>query len=292
MRILGLFLSLLACVAVAQAPAPTVEVDTRAIAVTLDVQPRSFTLPQTLTITWSAPAPATSCVASGQWSGTKAISGTEQVAGVVGESTFGLTCSGAVPPVTLEWQHPTQNTDGSNYTDPKHTEVYRASSAAGLPTATAIAVPYPQRQYIFTGLLTGAHHFATKAVNLAGAKSAMSASTSSDVQAPTGTATPVTVTGSTAPPTGVVSISGDGYAVKPNENLLDYVLDGIVGTVQLGAPCDVLRQMGATNYYAINRAQYVTWTTSRRPKTVVVQCAAPQGATVESEAAPLEEDGG
>ena len=72
-------------------------------------------------------------------------------------------------------------------------------------------------------------------------------------------------------PTGVVSL-GDGYAVKANEPMLDYVLDGMVGTVQLGAPCDELRRMGSTDYYAINRAKYVTWTTNRRPKTVVVQC--------------------
>jgi hypothetical protein len=48
--------------------------------------------------------------------------------------------------------------------------------------------------------------------------------------------------------------------------------------------------MGGTEYYAINRAKYVTWTTNRRPNTVVVQCAAPQGAAVQSEPAPLDEE--
>ena len=262
------------------------------IAVTLDVQPRTFTVPATLTVTWSALG-AGNCTASGGWNGNKAASGSEQVAGVVGSTTFELNCSGATTPVTVSWTNPTQNTDGTTYTNPKHTEVYRASSAAGLPNATAVVVPATATSYLFTNLPAGKSYFAVKAVSLLNAKSDLSVSVSRDVQASSGSATPVTVTGSTGPPpTGVVSVSADGYAVKPSEPVLDYILNGIVGTVQLGAPCDALRQMGATDYYAINRAKYVTWTTNRRPSTVVVQCAAPpSGTTVTSEPAPVEDYG-
>jgi hypothetical protein len=90
-----------------------------------------------------------------------------------------------------------------------------------------------------------------------------------------GSATPVTVTGTgeePPPPQGVVSLAVEVYAVRANETLLDYILDGQVGTVVIGIPCDQLRQMGSTEYYAVNRAKYVTWTSNRRPKTVVAKC--------------------
>ena len=263
-----------------------------AVVVTLDVQPRTFTVPATLTVTWSA-AGATSCVAGGapDWSSSVAANGTAQVAGQLGTTTYELRCSGPVAPVTVAWTNPTKNTDGTDYVDPKHIELYRASTATSLPDAVAIVLPPTTERHTFTELLMGISYFATKAVNLAGQKSALSTSVSYDVQPQSGTAPPVTATGTLTPPppAGVVSIASEGYAVKPNENLLDYVTDGIVGTVQMGAPCDQLRQMGASDYYAINRAKYVTWTTNRRPKTVVVQCAAPQGRKVENEPAPLEE---
>ena len=100
----------------AQAP-PTVEVRAAPIPVSLDVQPRTFTVPQTLTVTWSAASPATACVASGYWSGNKPPSGTEQIAGAVGDSLIALTCSGPPVPLMLSWINPTKNIDGSDYTD-------------------------------------------------------------------------------------------------------------------------------------------------------------------------------
>ena len=260
------------------------------IPVTLDVQPRTFTLPQTLTVTWNAPAPAVNCTASGGWSGAKGTSGTEQVAGALGTVAFNLTCAGATPTVTVTWVNPTKNIDGTNYTNPKHVEVYRSGVASDVGSVSGATVPHPQTSYVFSGLPPGTSHFGTKAVNTNNAKSALSNTTSKDVQAATGSAPPVSVTGTQPAPTGVVSVSKDGYAVKASIAVIDYVLDGIVGTVQLGAPCDSLRQMGGTDYYAINRAKYVTWTTNRRPGTVVVQCAAPPSGTVKSEEAPLGED--
>ena len=286
----GLLLVGSAC---AQAPAPTVGVPTQqAITATLDVQPRTYVTQAMLTVTWNSTG-ATSCVGGGGWggwAGQKATSGTQQIGGGLGSATFTLTCTGSTKPVAVSWRNPTRNVDGSSYTDPKHVLVYASSTTAGLPAAVGAAVNHPGTSHVFTDLPIGVNHFATRAVNLAGQESELSAYASADVQpeAPV-SAPPVTVTGSEAPPAGVVSITTEGFAVKPNELVLDYVLDGIVGTVQMGAPCDQLRKMGDTDYYAINRAKYVTWTTNRRPKTVVVQCAAAQGQALESEAAPLED---
>jgi hypothetical protein len=76
------------------------------------------------------------------------------------------------------------------------------------------------------------------------------------------------------PPT-LKTIDTIAYAVKPNESILAYVLDGQVGRVELGKPCDGNRTMRTNSllYAAVNRKLYVTWTTNRRPSTVVVRCA-------------------
>ena len=47
-----------------------------------------------VTLTWSS-ANATSCTASGAWSGSRATSGTESVGPLLANSTFGLSCAGA-----------------------------------------------------------------------------------------------------------------------------------------------------------------------------------------------------
>lgn len=280
MRILGLIGVLLPLLASAQA-----------ITVTLDVQPRTFTAPAPLTVSWNSTA-ATTCNAGGDlnaWAGSKATNGTEQIPGSTGTYTLTLSCSGTTAPVTVSWTNPTKNTDGSDYTNAKAVEVYRAATAGELTNVVGIAVNHPGTSYVFNNLPAGMSHFATRAVPLIGEPSALSASVSKDVVAQTAAAAPVIVTGSDAPPTGVVSISSEGYAVKANTVLLDYELDGLVGTVQIGAPCDIERQMNVTNYYAINRQKYVTWLGNRRPNTVVVQCAAPQIKT-QSESAPVDED--
>jgi len=48
---------------------------------------------QGTTLTWSA-TNATSCSASGGWSGTKAVSGTESTGALTSNSTFGIECVG------------------------------------------------------------------------------------------------------------------------------------------------------------------------------------------------------
>ena len=63
--------------------------------VALSVQPTTITAGQSATLTWSS-TNASTCSASGGWSGTQATSGTESVTpSGAGNSTFTLTCSGA-----------------------------------------------------------------------------------------------------------------------------------------------------------------------------------------------------
>jgi hypothetical protein len=63
--------------------------------VTLSVKPTSITLGQSAALSWSS-TDATSCTASGAWTGTQATSGTESESPAQsGNSTYTLTCTGA-----------------------------------------------------------------------------------------------------------------------------------------------------------------------------------------------------
>lgn len=91
------------------------------------------------TLSWSS-SDATSCSASGAWSGDKSISGQETIDSLTTNSTFILTCSSVAgsssdsiaisvnPPllgtVTLSWTPPTTNEDGSALTDLAGYKIY------------------------------------------------------------------------------------------------------------------------------------------------------------------------
>ena len=86
---------------------------TPAASVNLSADPTSVLLTNTTTLTWST-SNATSCSASGAWSGTKATSGSEAVTiSTAGNNSFTLSCSGAggsgSASVTVEGY---RNTDG------------------------------------------------------------------------------------------------------------------------------------------------------------------------------------
>ena len=219
------------------------------VTATLDVQPRTFTTPQTLTITWASTG-ATGCTASGAWTGAKAVTGTQQLAGVVGSSTFNLSCAGSTGPVTLTWANPTHNEDGSPYADAKNILVYRASTQAGLDTATPIAIPSNLQTLQFTGLPIATHWFGVKALNLSDIQSNFSNKVSKAVTAPSVVATPVTVTGSTKPNAPTVVTAVTAYDVKGGSGKLG----DRVGVVALGTPCIGAQPIVRPNYFEVERA--------------------------------------
>lgn len=72
----------------------------------------------TPTLTWDTTPLADNCIASGDWTGSKGGAGTETLAAIVSSATYNLTCTWPNNTAALSWIAPTQNTDGSAYTDP------------------------------------------------------------------------------------------------------------------------------------------------------------------------------
>ena len=73
----------------------TLTVTAAAPSVTISLNPTSVTLGQSAALTWST-ANATACTASGAWSGTQALNGTQsETPTATGNSTYTLTCTGA-----------------------------------------------------------------------------------------------------------------------------------------------------------------------------------------------------
>jgi hypothetical protein len=133
-------------------------------------------------LTWSTSPAATSCTASGAWSGTKAANGTETLAEITSSQVYTLTCSWpAQLGASIDWKAPTENTDGTALvpclsdtpTDKKCLLKYRlfyGKSPGALTTPKDIS-----RNVIhwdLPGLSGGTWYFQLKAVNAAGVESA------------------------------------------------------------------------------------------------------------------------
>jgi fibronectin type 3 domain-containing protein len=137
------------------------------------------------TLTWSS-TDATSCTASGAWSGSKPLSGSESVGPLTQDSTFTLSCTGSggttSRPVTvtvaaangtadLSWIAPTTNEDGSTLTLASF-NIYRGTSPSNLQKIASVGAG--QTTFTVTGLAAGTYYFAVTAVSDTGAESTFS----------------------------------------------------------------------------------------------------------------------
>lgn len=243
------------------------------------VTPAQAISPATVTVAWAASG-ASSCTAGGTlaaWSGTKAVSGSQQLTGVVwAASPYSLTlqCGSSLAEVRVRWTLPTNNTDGSLIPATgsgalTNIKLFRAGTAAGVPSGTMVLLPPNAAEYTFTGLPTGvAHYFGAKATNGFAVDSDLSniASTTISPSSDTASATLTIVPKPGAP----VIVDPTAYSTKPDYGRLVFVKNAAVGTAALGAPCNDRKPI-ADGYYAINR-QYVTWSGSLQPANVVAKC--------------------
>lgn len=122
-------------------------------------------------LTWSTSPAADSCIASGDWTGAKGASGTETLPAISASATYNLACTWDDRTATVTWTAPTQNVDGSAYTDAAGYLIeYGPSTALG--QIQAITDP-SILTYRFDSLAPGTWHFGMRAVNQRGAQSAL-----------------------------------------------------------------------------------------------------------------------
>lgn len=122
--------------------------------------------PLTVLVTWNI-TNGSQCKAGGGWTGDKAAAGSESII-LAGPSSLALTCTvpGAPGPgkAVLTWIAPTQNTDGTAYTNAKGYFIYRGTSSP--PTAKSALVPVATLTQTFTGIAPNSmQYFGLTAVN-------------------------------------------------------------------------------------------------------------------------------
>lgn len=116
-------------------------------------------------LTWSTTPLADDCVASGDWSGSKGSSGTETLPAISGSATYNIQCDWLDSSALLTWTIPTQNTDGTAYTDPKGFKVYYDMTSGGpYENVNDIANPTAST-HVVAPLIPGVWFFVATAYN-------------------------------------------------------------------------------------------------------------------------------
>lgn len=237
---------------------------------TIAASPNQGISPASVVLTLSS-TEAAACTASGSWSGTKPVSGTETVVARV-DSTYTLTCTNSTGSATATWTAPTLNTDGSTIPASGRGslagfKLFHAPTAGGVATAGAIAITNPAaRSFVITGLPVGQRFYAMSAVNAEGIESVLSTQATNVVVLPSVAASAsVTVNVRPQPPT-LVTVAQVVFDMK-NGRVNKYV-----GTVELGVPCGAyVGKVGKRRYYEVPRSA-VTITRPARNTRLVARC--------------------
>lgn len=116
-------------------------------------------------LTWDTIPLADDCVASGDWSGSKGAAGTETLPAISGSATYNIQCDWLDSSALLTWTIPTQNTDGTAYTDPKGFRVYYDMSQGG-PYVNVNDIADPTAStHVVAPLIPGVWFFVVTAYN-------------------------------------------------------------------------------------------------------------------------------
>jgi hypothetical protein len=102
------------------------------------------------TLTWTAEN-ASTCDASGGWTGSRAASGSESVGPIYGSTAFTLSCEGGgttvvetvridvLGQITMRWDAPERNVDGSHVTDLAGFDLYYGTASGAYEAIEHIA---------------------------------------------------------------------------------------------------------------------------------------------------------
>lgn len=162
---------------VAQTASVTVTAGTPAVS--LSANPPGVARNGTTSLTWSG-TNVTTCNATGDWSGSKATTGTESVGPLTRDSTYSLTCSGtggnAVAMTTvslreavLSWQAPTKNVDGSTLTNLSGYKIYYGTTSRNYTQSASVSGASTTQWTL--SLAPGTYYFALTAIDAAGGES-------------------------------------------------------------------------------------------------------------------------
>lgn len=142
------------------------------------------------TLIWSTTAAPSSCAASGDWTGTKAGSGTLALPVVTTNKNYVMACTFAADTqAVLTWTPPTTNTDDTPLTDLASYNVYWNSGDPSMVTAPSGKVrsvaPASSPTTTITGLTAGPWYFAVTVFRASGVESALSNIATKTIGAPT-----------------------------------------------------------------------------------------------------------
>jgi hypothetical protein len=225
-------------------------------------------------LTWSTSPVASSCAASGGWSGTKFASGSETLATITASKSYTLTCTWNNGSASLTWTAPTQNTDNSTLADLAGFKVLYGTSASSLGQQKVIS-DAASRGTSVTALPGGTWYFAVRAVNSKQLESDNSNVAQKTVASASAAKTvDITITGTPPPPpptTTLKSVSTSIYDVLHN-SAGGRILGRVIGTAPIGTPCQSSWRVGTTSYYKVNKT-YVTIKIQPRSTNVVAKCA-------------------
>jgi hypothetical protein len=216
-------------------------------------------------LTWSTSPVATSCVASGAWSGNKFASGSETVATITASKSYTLTCTWGNGAASISWIKPTTNSDGSALTDLTGYKILFGTSSSALNQSMMVNNSSATSATV-SALASGTWFFAVRSLN---SKQVESVNSSVAQKTITGTsaakAVAINITATTLKTTGT-----SVYDVLYDSAHVRYV-NQVVGTVALGKPCKSYYKVG-TSYYMLDSAD-VKLTVKPRSTALVARCA-------------------
>jgi hypothetical protein len=234
--------------------------------VTLTANATSAKGEMTPRLTWSTSPAATSCTASGGWSGTKAASGAQTLYNINASTNYTLTCTWGSGSATVNWTPPTTNTDGTPLTNLAAFRVYYGTSSSSLTQVKEIN-DISSSATTISGLSAATWFFKVRAVNASQVESADSNVSSKAVAASSAAKTvSITITN----PIVRKTIATTVYDVVRSATTGKFVVGKAIGTVALGKTCRAYYLSG--DYYGV-LAGIVKITGTPRSTTYVAHCA-------------------
>lgn len=242
--------------------------------VTLRANATSATGSMVPVLTWSTNPVATSCSASGGWSGTKAASGSQTLPSISASTNYTLTCSWGDGSARVSWVAPATNTDGSVLNNLAGFRVYYGNSTSALSQSTTIN-DVTARAATISSLNAGTWYFTVRAVNSSQTESANSNIASKVVSGASASGSVgITINAAPPPPPPPTTptrrtIATPVYDVIRGTNGR-WTLGRIVGTIPIGKACRTYYLSG--DYYGVLTG-LVTITRTPRGTTLVAHCA-------------------